>query len=85
MAHLEVEIVRLDARPELHFLDLDLVLIRVAESTDRNEDRADVVRQAEMIVEAASKELACEGDIADVQERYQLLLKKVSESAAEGS
>ena len=60
-------------------------LIRVAESTDREEDRADVLRQAEMIVEAASKELACEGDIADVQERYQLLLQKVSESAAEGS
>ncbi len=55
-------------------------LVRVAESVNREEDRQDVLRQADMIVDAARKSLITPGDVADVETRHQQVLKTIGRS-----
>lgn len=55
-------------------------LLLVAKSTDRREDQDDVLRQADMIVDAARKSLVAPGDVADVEARHQQVLKTIGRS-----
>lgn len=55
-------------------------LILVAQSTDRRDDQDDVLRQANMIVDAARKLLIAPGDVADVEARHQQILKTIGRS-----
>jgi uncharacterized membrane protein len=52
-------------------------LLLVAKSTDRREDQDDVMRQADMIVDAARKSLITPGDVADVEGRHQEIVKAI--------